>query len=477
MDTLGKVSLPGDVAPRGHAAVKALAQQWGCPLKDVVALSKSRDPFLSGAPAQQIKAAWFLALWQAFAYTTRVHVRRVHYRLVSQPDPRKPDGTPYLNTEQCWELLQEASTAARYLGLVDPLAFEDHRNPSPQLPLDWGQPSAAPSLAWIGDLFGWTLPTIRVDLADDLDFAFPEPEVQGYDYRLHDQPYHLELWIEKSTMNDVLRPLARAAGAVLVTSVGFQSITNAVQLVARRVRESGKPVRIFYLADFDPAGDKMPTAIARQIEFWLPQYAPHADIKLMPLGLTRGQVQYYRLPRIPIKESDTRKAGFEERYGEGAVELDALEALYPGELTTIVRDALAPYIDEDFDERLQDAARDAQDAIAGLWEEQTAPLRERLVAIQTDTQAIYARFTQELEAIKRRLESELAPYAEALEVLRCEVLAAQDAFAPDVPDRPQPQVWPPEESTWLFDSQRTYAEQLRAYKSHSNGVHAEDYEA
>jgi hypothetical protein len=37
----------------------------------------------------------------------------------------------------------------------------------------------------------------------------------------------------------------------------------------------------------------------------------------MPLGLTRGQVQYYRLPRIPIKESDTRKAGFEERYGEG----------------------------------------------------------------------------------------------------------------------------------------------------------------
>ena len=47
MDTLDTSSLPRDAAPRGHAAVKALAQQLGCPLKDVVALSKSRDPFLS----------------------------------------------------------------------------------------------------------------------------------------------------------------------------------------------------------------------------------------------------------------------------------------------------------------------------------------------------------------------------------------------------------------------------------------------
>jgi hypothetical protein len=218
----------------------------------------------------------------------------------------------------------------------------------------------------------------------------------------------------------------------------------------------------------------MPTAIARQIEFWLPQYAPDADIKLTPLGLTREQVQHYRLPRIPIKESDMRKAGFEERYGEGAVELDALEALYPGALATIVRDALDPYLDEDLEERLQDAARDVQDALADLWEEQTATLRDRLAELQVDTQAIYARFTQELVDIKNRLDRELAPYAEALAVLRHEVWAAQDAFDPDFPERPQPQVWPPDESTWLFDSQRTYVEQLRTYKNHSDGTHEAD---
>jgi hypothetical protein len=48
---------------------------------------------------------------------------------------------------------------------------------------------------------------------------------------------------------------------------------------------------------------------------------------LTPLALTLAQVQQYRLPRIPIKESDRRKPGFEDTYGEGAVELDALEAL------------------------------------------------------------------------------------------------------------------------------------------------------
>jgi hypothetical protein len=230
-----------DCPPRGLAAMKALAQDLGLPLREVVALSRTRDPFLSGAPAHLAKAQWFLGLWQEFAFATRVHLRRVHYRLVSGRDPRKPDGTPYLNTEQCWELLQDAATYARYLGLISPLAFDDHRNPPPVLPWEWDQPSGMPALDWSGSLFGWTLPTIPTRLADALDLSLPTPEVTGYGYRLPDQAYHLEIWIEKSTMNDVLRPIAQQYGAVLMTSVGFQSITNAVQLVARRVHTSGKP--------------------------------------------------------------------------------------------------------------------------------------------------------------------------------------------------------------------------------------------
>jgi hypothetical protein len=38
---------------------------------------------------------------------------------------------------------------------------------------------------------------------------------------------------------------------------------------------------------------------------------------------------HYRLPRIPVNETDLRRLGFEQAYGQGAVELDALEALVP----------------------------------------------------------------------------------------------------------------------------------------------------
>ena len=53
--------------------------------------------------------------------------------------------------------------------------------------------------------------------------------------------------------------------------------------------------------------------------------------------LTADQVARYGLPRIPIKDSDARKGHFEARYGEGATELDALEAIHSGELARIVR--------------------------------------------------------------------------------------------------------------------------------------------
>ena len=148
---------------------------------------------------------------------------------------------PYLNTEACWQMLQEASTYARYLGLVDPRALEDHRNPEPRMPWSWYAVVTDPAFGWGEAPLAWTLPTIATDLAADLALAFPEPQLTGYDYSLVQQAYHLEVWIEKSTMNDVLLPLAQRYGAVLVTSVGFQSITSAIQLIVQRVQRDGTP--------------------------------------------------------------------------------------------------------------------------------------------------------------------------------------------------------------------------------------------
>jgi hypothetical protein len=463
-------------APRGHAAFKALTEGRKRRLADLVALSPKRDPFCAGSPGQVAKAEWFMRIWQQAVTTVRAYLRRIHYWLVSQADPRKADGTPYLNTEGCWQSLQEASTYARYLGLLDPRALEDHRNPEPHLPADWEWSwlTSDPALGWDHGIPTWTLPTIQPDLAASLAFDFPVPRLSGYDYSLASQAYHLEVWIEKSTMNDVLLPVVRRSGAVLVTSVGFQSITSAVQLITRRVKRDGKPTRLFYISDFDPAGAHMPVALARQIEFWRETYAPEADIKLTPLALTRAQVQQFQLPRVPIKESDLRKAGFEERHGEGAVELDALEALHPGELAHLVREALDPYLDDTLEERLEETAAAAQAAAEARWLTQTQPCRARLTQIQDAAQAIYGRVQRELERLHEVVEQALAPLREELRDLEWTVMRAMEGFDPELPERPHAEEAQEEAATWLYDSQRTYAEQLSAYKAHGNGIPPEE---
>lgn len=154
-------------------------------------------------------------------------------------------------------------------------------------------------------------------------------------------------------------PLCAAYGVNLVTGLGFMSITSVIDLL-KRINEAQKPCRLFYISDFDPAGDDMPTAVARQIEYWLDTYVPSADIKLKPLVLTREQVERYQLPRTPVKDSDRRKANFEERYGEGAVELDALEALLPGELASIVTENILQFRDNRLEAKIAEAKVQAQ---------------------------------------------------------------------------------------------------------------------
>jgi hypothetical protein len=271
----------------------------------------------------------------------------------------------------------------------------------------------------------------------------------------------------------------------------MQSISNVVKLL-QRIARIDQPVRIFYLSDFDPGGETMPRAVARQLEFWQAQYAPRADIKLTPLVLTREQVERYQLDRIPIKASDQRREGFEGRHGEGACELDALEARHPGELARLVRAALDPYQDHAHAQRLAAAEQQAQRAAADAWEEalETAwqaaraaqgdsptgasiasaeSVTDELTAIAADAQPILACYTAELERLRDELAGALAPLQDRLTRAAAVVQEAADTFDPALPERPAPAVAPPDERGWLFASDRDYLAQLDAYQAYRDG--------
>jgi hypothetical protein len=79
--------------------------------------------------------------------------------------------------------------------------------------------------------------------------------------------------VEKSTMNDILLPLARKLDVTLISGVGELSITHCLAL-ARRVREHGRRTRILYASDHDPAGQGMPVSVARKIEYFLTATVP-----------------------------------------------------------------------------------------------------------------------------------------------------------------------------------------------------------
>jgi len=452
----------------GYDWIKGQASMLNVAIPDLLALARANDPFFAGSPGQTIAAKWFLGLWQRFGYSTGVHLRRVHYQLVSQPDATLWDGKRYSNTERCWNALCGAGKAARYLGMIAPNAFEDHRNPDPHVNVYERYAPAQP--AWTVDYPSWDLPTIQVELADNLSLDAPSTRVSGYDYMASDQPYHVEIWVEKSTMDDVIEPIAQRQGVNYVTSLGFQSITSVVSLLSR-IRKAGKPARILYISDYDPAGDAMPVAVARQVEYWAQYYGINQEIKLEPVALTRQLVEEYRLPPIPIKETDLRRANFEARYGaEGAVELDALEALHPGVLARLLTATIRQYRDRDLESKLATQETEADDLAQNAWGDLTSDVRASLEAVDEEVRTVLSTYQGRLEKLAGELAEELAPLGDQLANITGVFEARQQQLAPTLPKREQPETDEPDESRWLFDSTRSYGEQLSVYRRRKLGV-------
>lgn len=379
-----------------YLTLKQLAKANKISVKKLLALAPQNDPFYVGTKGNVEKAEWLANIYREQGSPSQVHIRRIHYFLVSREDIQKPNGEPYENTENDWEYLSKATKYARYLGLVPIDNFVDRRNPEPHInafyranrdidEISIGPEQAAEAIAELFDPYN--------------------PQ--------HALAYHLEIWAEKSTQNDIILPMARQYGANVVTGLGELSITAVNQLM-QRIEQADKPVRIFYISDFDPAGETMPISVARKIEY----LADSDDIKLKPLMLTKEQCVEYNLPRTPIKESDKRKNGFETRHGAGATELDALEALHPGEMEEILRHEINPYVD-------------AESYNAVIEENQ----RIRL-AIK--------------DALQERLEQVLSDYSLDYES-----------------DFEMPEAGLIDESDdWLFDSGLSYEVQLSRYKSH-----------
>jgi hypothetical protein len=386
-----------------YDSLKALARQLKRPEKTLVGTSLTNDPFYAGVANRKALAEWFLDIWNTYKCRDGIHLRGIHYLLISQENGEVTIRYVmlYENTGKCWQTLCKASRDARLLELVPPDAFEDRRNAKPieylpnhsppELSVEPEDVEIEPKkLQQIDDdplrgheniepLFAWVSRAPRqLALPDDVEppevpesHELPDPPKVRVESEIQPPFFHLEIWCEKTTVNHILLPLAEQYRLNLITASGFESMTHCLDLIQRAER-SRRPVRIFYISDFDPSGRSMPAATARMIEFLA--WNKGLDIELRYIALTPEQCAELNLPRTPITKDKSGKekkgkAKFEERFGEGATELDALEALHPGYLRDLLVKHIECYQDPTFMERAEQNQAELKDKIQEMRDE------------------------------------------------------------------------------------------------------------
>jgi hypothetical protein len=498
-----------------YEVIKQSAKASGVKVNEFLALAPANDPFYTGTPSDNSRGRWFKEQWDRLGFIDGVHLRRVHYALQASGEVELPSRVGwtnletgkkeytdvYVNNEACWRFLVGASKAARYLGLVDAAAFVDRRNPDAIIynpvpdpeSYDFRDPTPRAKIA-----AGWKVksdPTEDWWEDDDERFALPDlPELDNLPDQLPQHPrldadgyigtpqkHLLYIFAEKSTMDDVLKPLCEQYRVNYVRGLGEMSITSVIDYLSQ-VSRHGRPSRILYISDYDPAGIGMPISVARKIEFYLSLLEDEGhDIALKPIVLTQEQIDQYNLPSAPVKESDKRKKNFESSHGL-ATELDALEALHPGELRNIVEAEILKYYDPHYDNALWGARRRLQsildqqtqsvideynkDGVLTELDEDYEDIYDRWQDIRQDFDLLVEDFQGEIEDFRLELESLSKRTSEAHEEIR-EEMRAVDAKAPAVPTPTLPDE---DDDELLFNSTRDYLEQLENYKRHRMGT-------
>ncbi len=392
-------------------AIKQLATKTGKKAKDMLVLTQVNDPFYIGSKSHYAAAEWARKLYVIMNRPRKVHIRRLHYFALAQPQHVKPNGQVYQNTSSDWKFLCDACKYARYLQILPYDIFVDR----------WSTAKAVSADGYVclpDGQVGFDSPSQWDKLVSRSVESLCRNQMNLILSKL--MPYHIEIWVEKSTAADLIRPISKKYNIRIITTLGELSLTAVWQFI-RRIRRSSKPVRVFYISDFDPAGETMPVSVSRKIEFLTRQYKLNRqiDIKLRPLMLNRHQCKQFRLPGIPMPDNPGRKFKFTRYNGRITTELHALEVTRPGYIRKVVEDELNKHIES-----------------------------SEILAAAEEVRVMIRPFLEEIREMVLR---------------RCELKAIMKRFDKQLSIDWRTRQW---RGPWLLDTKRDYLSQLTAYHLH-----------
>ena len=288
----------------------------------------------------------------------------------------------------------------------------------------------------------------------------PTPEVDGYDWSNADESTALYLVVEKSTVDDVLAPTCAALGITFVPLVGLSS-NIIVEALADRIAEDRRTARIAYIADLDPGGGIMPRHVSRGFEHLAATERLLVPVAVDRLALTWAQVEKYDLPFADTDADDRRPWGH-----DGRIELDALVAIAPaGTLQSIVREWAKPYRTTGLRDDL--AAAEAEPRPTSPPPGMSTPSRSVVGSPGSTASA----------AVSSPGTPPRSPHSTPTTPTPNGSIDWSNASATNtstwppsstltLPDRPLPDEIDDDTSDWLYSSERTYMEQLVAYREH-----------
>lgn len=380
----------------GHglrAQLEAAIAETGLGLGKLSVLAAQNDPFRVATVGRQRDGEWLAMQVDELNLAGRtIHLRGLHYMLVSA-EAVKPDGTPYKNNEADWIWLQaDAAKAARWLGLVPFEQIVDARNTPPTIRI-FEQPDPGPVLH-VG---------VDIDIPDPDDLE-PQIGVTGF---VGVQPYKLVLYGEKTSLGEVLIPVAEQRKADLYLPAGEISDT-LLHTMAKIGAEDGRPMVVLAFSDCDPAGWQMPISIGRKLQALKALEFPDLEFQVHRVALTPDQVREYGLPSTPLKDTERRADKWELATGTRQTEIDALAALRPDLLTKIARQAISPFFDTGLDRRVSEARFEWLDRAQARLEEQLDP--DAIGRIRTEAAAKLSELSREIEAINSALDLDISAF-------------------------------------------------------------------
>lgn len=243
--------------------------------------------------------------YQADGYT--LTLRQLYYQFVSR------DLIPNKQTE--YSRLGSVINDARLAGLIDWEAIEDRTRNLRKL-ASWDTP---------GEIINSAAESFRIDLWEN-------------------QGSYCEVWIEKDALVGVIEPVCEDLRTPFFACRGYSSQSEqwgAGRRMADKIN-AGKNVVIFHLGDHDPSGIDMTRDNEDRLRMFIAAHADEGAFRIERLALNMAQVKAHKPPPNPAKMTDSRFAGYVEKYGDKSWELDALD---PKVIGSLIRSNIEEVID------------------------------------------------------------------------------------------------------------------------------------